>query len=338
MNMAADLIPRFDGREAYWWLIQAEQYIGSRRMSEEMKLEWAVAFALRGDALDWWISCKESHPNTCWWNFVKAILKKFQPEVWDCLLESENETWEIQGSSEIQEPIALPTEEKIGGKVDDSQVQQYSEKEVYKADIKSDCESDKVKNTDSLMAASEAKVQRSDRELVISSHAKSNKKFPKIKSRNKKFPLPVPLLPQQVVTKGLPLASKFDSGGNFLFHVHLNLYVSREDIGELIILELDRKRGHFDIGRCRSSKFCGIIRSTLKKKNGLKPKIMNDVVYVMMNGARKSSYTFYEDEWQENRDCNDHMHEDIESPNVKEDVTSVGDDLDALVLLMMKNY
>ena len=80
MTMVADLIPRFDGREAYWWLIQAEQYFGSR-MSEEMKLEWAVAFALRGDALDWWISWKESHPNTYWWNFVKAILKKFQPEV-----------------------------------------------------------------------------------------------------------------------------------------------------------------------------------------------------------------------------------------------------------------
>ncbi|KAI5387811.1 hypothetical protein KIW84_073776 [Lathyrus oleraceus] len=79
INMAADMIPRFDGREAYWWLIQAEQYFGSRRMSEEMKLEWTVAFALRGDALDWWISWKESHSNTCWWNFVKAILKKFQP-------------------------------------------------------------------------------------------------------------------------------------------------------------------------------------------------------------------------------------------------------------------
>ncbi|CAI8587895.1 unnamed protein product [Vicia faba] len=218
MNMVADLIPRFDGREAYWWLIQAEQYFGSR-MSEEMKLEWAVAFALRGDALDWWISWKKSHPNTCWWNFVKAILKKFQPEVWNCLLESENETQEIQGSSEIQEPIALPTEEKIDGKVDDSQIQQiqqYSEKEVCKVDIKSDCESDEVKNIDSLMAASEAKVQRSDRELAISSHAKSNKKFPKIKSRNKKFPLAVPLWPQQVVTRGLPLASKFDPGGKFL--------------------------------------------------------------------------------------------------------------------------
>ena len=210
MNMAADLIPRFDGR----WLIQAEQYFGSRRMSEEMKLEWAVAFALRGDALDWWISWKESHPNTCWWNFAKAILKKFQPEVWVCLLESENETQEIQGSDEIQEPIASPTEEMIGGKVEDSQIQQYSEKEVCKVDIKSNCEGDKVKNTDSLMAASEAKVQRSDRESAISSQAKDSllsvfATIPKIKSRNKKFPLLVPLWPQNLVTRGLPLARKF---------------------------------------------------------------------------------------------------------------------------------
>ncbi|CAI8599154.1 unnamed protein product [Vicia faba] len=131
MNVTADFIPRFDGREAYWWLIQAEQYFRSRRMSEEMKLERVVAFSLREDALDWWISWKESHPNTC--------------------------------NSEIQEPITLPTEEKIGGKVDDSQIQQHSEKEVCKVDIKSDCESDKVKNTDSLISASEAKVQRSDR-------------------------------------------------------------------------------------------------------------------------------------------------------------------------------
>ncbi|KAI5403965.1 hypothetical protein KIW84_051197 [Lathyrus oleraceus] len=108
-------------------------------MSEEMKFEWVVAFALRGDALDWWICWKESRPNTCWWNFVKVILKKFQPEVWDWLLESENETHEIQGSDEIQEPIASPTEEKIGGKVEDSQIQQYSEKKVCKVDIKSDC-------------------------------------------------------------------------------------------------------------------------------------------------------------------------------------------------------
>ncbi|KAI5446224.1 hypothetical protein KIW84_014167 [Lathyrus oleraceus] len=150
-------------------------------MSEEMKLEWAVAFALRGDALDWWISWKESHPNTCWWNFVKAILKKFQPEVWDCLLESENESQKIQDSDEIQEPISSPTEEKIG---------------------------------DSLKAASEAEVQRSDGESASSSQAKDSllsvfATIPKMKSRNKKFPPPVPLWPQQLVTKGLSLARKY---------------------------------------------------------------------------------------------------------------------------------
>ncbi|KAI5430197.1 hypothetical protein KIW84_034682 [Lathyrus oleraceus] len=214
MNMAADLIPRFDGREAYWWLIQAEQYFGSRRLSEEMKFEWVVAFVLRGDALDWWTSWKESHSDTYWWSFVKVILKKFQPEVWDCLLESENETQEIQGSDEIQEPIASPTEEKIGGKVEKSQIQQYGEKEVCKVDVKSDCIGDEVKNTDSLMAASEAEVQRSDGESAISSQAKDSllsvfATIPKIKFRNKKFPPPVPLGPQQLVTKGLPLARIF---------------------------------------------------------------------------------------------------------------------------------
>ncbi|CAI8608218.1 unnamed protein product [Vicia faba] len=214
MNMAADLIPRFDGREAYWWLIQAEQYFGSRRMSEEMKLECAVAFALRGDALDWWISWKESHPNICWWNFVNAILKKFQPEVWDCLLESKNETHEIQDSDEIQEPISSPTEEKIGGKVEDSQIQQYSEKEVCKVDIKSDCEGEEVKNTYSLMDASEAEAQRNDGELAISLQAKDSlfsvfATIPKIKFSNKKFPLSVPMWLQQLVTRELPLARKF---------------------------------------------------------------------------------------------------------------------------------
>ncbi|XP_058775073.1 uncharacterized protein LOC131649323 [Vicia villosa] len=79
-----------------------------------------------------------------------------------------------------------------------------------------------------------------------------------------------------------------------------------------------------------------------KKRIRLKQKTMNDVVYVMTNSklgkkkeARKSSYNFYEDipsedEWQENRDGNGHIHEDI-ILNDGEDVSSVGvvgDDLD----------
>jgi len=31
------------------------------KMSKEMKLQWVVVFALRGDALDWWNSWKESN-------------------------------------------------------------------------------------------------------------------------------------------------------------------------------------------------------------------------------------------------------------------------------------
>jgi len=68
-----------------------------------MKLQWVVMFALRGDALDWWNSWKESNPNTCWWEFSKVVLKKFQPEVWDCLLDSENAGQENRGNTEVQE-------------------------------------------------------------------------------------------------------------------------------------------------------------------------------------------------------------------------------------------
>lgn len=56
-----ELIPRFYGREDYCCLIQAMQYFGSRRMSEEIKLWWVVAFALRGEAREWWVCWKE------WW-------------------------------------------------------------------------------------------------------------------------------------------------------------------------------------------------------------------------------------------------------------------------------
>jgi hypothetical protein len=48
-------------------------------------------------------SWKESNPNTCWWDFSKAILKKFQPEVCDSLLDSENDGQENRGNTEVQE-------------------------------------------------------------------------------------------------------------------------------------------------------------------------------------------------------------------------------------------
>lgn len=63
MKMAAEFIQIFDGRETNWWLIQTKQYFGSRKMSEQKKLELDVAFALKGDALDWWLSWKKSNPN-----------------------------------------------------------------------------------------------------------------------------------------------------------------------------------------------------------------------------------------------------------------------------------
>lgn len=49
------MIPRFDGREDFWWLINVEQYFEAIRVREEEKLSW-VWMALRGDAFSWWFS------------------------------------------------------------------------------------------------------------------------------------------------------------------------------------------------------------------------------------------------------------------------------------------
>lgn len=71
-------------------------------MHEEMKLWWVVAFALRLEALSWCVSWKVCCPNASWWNFSKAILKIFLPEVWDCVQHSKLEesiTCGIEGRS-----------------------------------------------------------------------------------------------------------------------------------------------------------------------------------------------------------------------------------------------
>ena len=45
--MASRLIPRFDRSEAYGWVINAEQCFADRKVPEEMKLSWVVAFAFK---------------------------------------------------------------------------------------------------------------------------------------------------------------------------------------------------------------------------------------------------------------------------------------------------
>lgn len=74
------MIPTFDKKEAYWWLIKVDQYFEAIGMPEEMKLSWAAAMALRGDALKWWFYRKESNQNVTWWTFEKVSHKRFQPE------------------------------------------------------------------------------------------------------------------------------------------------------------------------------------------------------------------------------------------------------------------
>ena len=108
-----------------------------------------------------------SFQSTCWWEFSKAILKKFQPEVWDCLLDSENEGQENRGNTEVQEEkqelVASQTEVKIC-KVDSPQIQKNREKEDRTVDTEFDLEGDKVKHMGSLMGATAVKVHRSDGE------------------------------------------------------------------------------------------------------------------------------------------------------------------------------
>lgn len=75
-----EMIPGFNGKEGYWWLVNAEQYF-ENRLPEEMELSLVCAFAIRGKALKWWVSWKESNHNATRWTFEKAVLKQIQPEL-----------------------------------------------------------------------------------------------------------------------------------------------------------------------------------------------------------------------------------------------------------------
>lgn len=58
-------IPTFEGENAYWWLIKAEQYFQALKISEKEKLSWAL-LAMRGSALNWWYYWKRNNPNAKW--------------------------------------------------------------------------------------------------------------------------------------------------------------------------------------------------------------------------------------------------------------------------------
>lgn len=48
---------------------------------KEMKLFWVATQALREDTLNWWFYWKKNNYAT-WLTFEKAVLKRFQPELW----------------------------------------------------------------------------------------------------------------------------------------------------------------------------------------------------------------------------------------------------------------
>ncbi|KAJ1380158.1 hypothetical protein SESBI_46257 [Sesbania bispinosa] len=111
------MIPTFDGKEAYWWLINVEQYCDTMGISDEMKISRAVE-TMRGQALDLWFCWRWSNQNATWWVFVKAVLKQFQPEYDPDLLtassgdeeqESDLEFETLMPLEESQEPVASRT-------------------------------------------------------------------------------------------------------------------------------------------------------------------------------------------------------------------------------------
>lgn len=73
------VIPNFKGEDAYRWLINKEQHCEAVGIAEEEKLSEAEK-ALAGNALRWWFFWKRRNHKATWWDFLKAVLKKFQPE------------------------------------------------------------------------------------------------------------------------------------------------------------------------------------------------------------------------------------------------------------------
>ncbi|KAJ1430749.1 Retrotransposable element Tf2 [Sesbania bispinosa] len=69
------MIPRFDGKNAYWWLINVEQYFDGRGIPEEEKLSWAWLAMEGQEEIQWWYHWKSNKQDATWWDFVKALLK-----------------------------------------------------------------------------------------------------------------------------------------------------------------------------------------------------------------------------------------------------------------------
>ncbi|KAJ1408682.1 Retrotransposable element Tf2 [Sesbania bispinosa] len=93
---ASKMIPRFDGKNAYWWLINVEQYFDGRGIPEEEKLSWAWLTMEGWEEIQWWYCWRSNKQDAMWWDFVKFLLKKFQPEfdpdIW--VQEEGSESWE----------------------------------------------------------------------------------------------------------------------------------------------------------------------------------------------------------------------------------------------------
>ncbi|KAL6532886.1 hypothetical protein OROGR_013846 [Orobanche gracilis] len=72
------MFPRFDGREAWGWLISVEQYCEAKGIAEEKKFSEAEK-SLCGDALIWWYFWKKRNQRAPWLNFMIALMIEFEP-------------------------------------------------------------------------------------------------------------------------------------------------------------------------------------------------------------------------------------------------------------------
>jgi len=63
----------FEGKEAYWWLINLEQHFEAIGILDEEKIR-RVAKAMQGRDFVWWFVWKGGHPIASWWDFEKALI------------------------------------------------------------------------------------------------------------------------------------------------------------------------------------------------------------------------------------------------------------------------
>lgn len=77
--MKKEKIPEFEGEDAYWWLPNVEEFLGTAKIDEVQILPEAVK-GLRGQALTWYQVWECFNTNASWWSFIKALIKLFQPE------------------------------------------------------------------------------------------------------------------------------------------------------------------------------------------------------------------------------------------------------------------